>query len=185
MPLDTVDRATVLSKVHILIEGDANARALSSAGAQISLSLGMRYLGQGYEVDVNVPDLENCDAASIREAFLREYHRVFGLTFPDHVIEIFNWTVQLAQSNKLSDVSKYRFSNAGTASQKATAGRLVGGEDEAIRIAVLNRYALRPGDVIDGGTLVEENDTTIYVPHFAQGIVTPSFDILATVQPRR
>jgi N-methylhydantoinase A len=185
MPLDTVDRATVLSKVHILIEGDVNARALSSAGAQISLSLGMRYLGQGYEVDVNVPDLENCDAASIREAFLREYHRVFGLTFPDHVIEIFNWTVQLAQSNKLSDVSKYRFSNAGTGSHKATAGRLVGGEDEAIRIAVLNRYALRPGDVIDGGTLVEENDTTIYVPHFAQGIVTPSFDILATVQPRR
>ncbi len=185
MPLDALSTAALVAEVQSLIEGDANARALASAGAQISLSLGMRYLGQGYEVDVKVADFENCDAVSIREAFLREYHRVFGLTFPDYVIEVFNWTVQLAQSEKLSDLSLYRYRNAGAASERSKRARFVGGADEPTELPVLNRYAMRPGDVIEGGALVEENDTTIYIPRFARGVVTPSYDILTTIQQRR
>jgi N-methylhydantoinase A len=147
----------------------------------------MRYLGQGYEIDVVVDDVEACDSASIRTAFLREYRNVFGVVFPDYVIEVFNWTVQIVKPAKLCDVSSFRYANAGTAADKLKAPRqavdCVGGE--LADIAVYDRYALRPGDCIEGGALVEENDTTIYLPRFARGVVTESFDIVADIQSRR
>ena len=49
-------------------------------------------------------------------------------------------------------------------------------------VPVFNRYALRAGDVIAGEALIEENDTTIYLPANGRAIVAPSFDLIADVE---
>lgn len=185
--LDTLPAGRVGAEVRALIEGDANARVLAAAGADVVLTLGMRYVGQGYEIDVGIDDIATCDAASIREAFHHAYRAVFGVIFPDYVIEIFNWTVQIMVRDKLCDLSRFRYANAGTAIRKTKTSRRVldTGTGEAAELAVYDRYALRPGDTIEGGALIEENDTTIYLPYFAHGTVTESFDILADIQSRR
>lgn len=187
LPIDALTTRRVDAEVRGLIESDANARALVKSGADIVLTLGMRYLGQGYEIDVVVDDVATCDSTSIREAFLREYRNVFGIVFPDYVIEVFNWTIQIVKPDRLCDVCGFRYANAGITARKLKASRqaldCVAGE--VTDTPVYHRYALRPGDCIEGGALVEENDTTIYLPRFARGVVTESFDIVAEIQSRR
>jgi N-methylhydantoinase A len=109
---------------------------------------------------------------------------VFGVTFPEYVVEVFNWTVQLTKPDKLCDLSGFRYRNAGTSCEKKRASRAIGLSAAAATMSVWDRYALRPGDVIEGGALVEENDTTIYLPAFARGVVTESFDIIADIHAR-
>jgi N-methylhydantoinase A len=174
----------IRAEVDKLINADSNARTLASEGAVVSLSLGMRYLGQGYEIEVQVKDPRTCDVRVIREEFLSEYRRVFGVTFPEYVVEVFNWTVQLTKPDKLCDLSGFRYRNAGTSREKKRASRAIGLSAAAATMSVWDRYALRPGDVIEGGALVEENDTTIYLPAFARGVVTESFDIIADIHAR-
>ena len=150
------------------------------------LTLGIRYLGQGYEIAVPVDDLENCDSASLRQAFQREYRKVFGIIFPDYTIEIFNWTVQVTMASKLLDLSGLHYVNVDAASAKMKPGREVSdGAGRPQTMPVYNRYALRPGDVIEGSALIEENDATIYLPSFARGIVTETFDIVAEIRTGR
>ena len=112
---------------------------------------------------------------------------MFGVTFPEYAVEVFNWAVRLMVRGKLRDLSTYQYANAGAATTKTKAARWVldGVSGEAIEMAVYDRYALRPGDIVEGGALVEENDATIYLPRFARGTVTESNDIVAEIQFRR
>lgn len=180
--LETLTADAIRAEVDKLVNADSNARKLASLGAEVSLSLGMRYLGQGYEIEVKVEDLQNCDERVIRDEFMREYRRVFGVTFPDYVVEVFNWTVQLAKPNKLCDLSEFRYRSAGTSREKRACRAI--GLSTVGSFSVWDRYALQPGDVIEGGGFIEENDTTIYLPEFARGVVTESFDIIADIQVR-
>jgi N-methylhydantoinase A len=103
------------------------------------------------------------------------------------VIEVFNWTVQIAHQGKLCDPSNYRYANAATATRKIKATRQIIDciTGEMADAAVYDRYALEPGDCVEGGALVEENDTTIYLPLFTRAVVTESFDIVAEIQSGR
>jgi N-methylhydantoinase A len=186
VPLERVGAGRVATEVRAMIASDPYAVALCNSGAVAVLTLGMRYLGQGYEIAVPVDDFESCDGASIREAFQREYRKVFGIIFPDYTIEIFSWTVEVTMLNKLSDPSGLRYANVETARNKTKPVRTVmDGAGGAVSIPVYDRYGLRPGDVIAGSALIEENDATIYLPSFARGIVTESFDILAEIDTGR
>ena len=136
--LQTLTADAIRSEVDKLINADGNARNLVSDGAVISLSLGMRYLGQGYEIEVEVGNLENCDARAICEEFLREYRRVFGVTFPDYVVEVFNWTVQLTKPNRLCDLSGFRYQNAAGSSNKRKTSRPLGISETSASLSVWN-----------------------------------------------
>lgn len=184
--LDSVDAGHITAEVRAMIASDPSTMALFASGADAVLTLGMHYLGQGYEIGVPVDHLESCDGASIRQAFEREYRKVFGTIFPDYTIEIFNWTVQVTMRNQLSDLSGLRYANVDTASMRMKPPReVMDGAGGAATMPVYNRYALRPGDRIDGSALIEENDATIYLPSFARGIVTETFDIVAEIRTGR
>jgi N-methylhydantoinase A len=186
VPLELVAAGRVATEVRAMIASDPYASALGAADGEIVLTLGMRYLGQGYEIAVAVDDIENCDGASIREAFQREYRKIFGIIFPDYSIEIFNWTVEVTMPNKLSNLADLRYANIETARTKTKPARAVmDGAGGTVSMPVYNRYGLRPGDVIEGGALIEENDATIHLPSFARGVVTESFDILAEIHTER
>lgn len=183
MLLEKVTAEQVQGEVRAMIEAESYCRNLLSKGADIVLSLGMRYVGQGYEIEVKVDDLHTCDSATLREEFHREYKRVFGLVFPDYVIEIVNWTVQIMMRSQLLDTSNFRYANVASRKCKIKGTRVLcdTGHGE-IEVPVYDRYALQPGDVIEGGALVEENDTTIFLPHFVRAVVADSYDILAEIR---
>jgi N-methylhydantoinase A len=184
--LESIVPGRVGAEVRAMIASDPYAAALCAGGGDVVLTLGIRYLGQGYEIAVPVDDFGTCDSASLRQAFQREYRKVFGIMFPDYTIEIFNWTVQVTMASKLSDLSGLHYVNVDAASAKMKPGREVSdGAGRPQTIPVYNRYGLRPGDVIEGSALIEENDATIYLPSFACGVVTETFDIVAEIRTGR
>jgi N-methylhydantoinase A len=88
--------------------------------------------------------------------------------------------------NQLSDLSGLRYANVDTASMRMKPPReVMDGAGGPATMPVYNRYALRPGDGIDGSALIEENDATIYLPSFARGIVSETFDIVAEIRTGR
>ncbi|GJD53984.1 Acetophenone carboxylase gamma subunit [Methylobacterium crusticola] len=183
--LDRATRDDVVAQVDGMVAGERVASALAAGGGTISLTLGMRYERQGYETAVKIgPDRTLFEPAAIHRAFEGEYRKIFGLTFPDHAIEIVNWTVEVSQGAALSELEGYRYENVREGGAREKGVRTVLGEraGRALAVPVLDRYALRPGEVIAGPALVEENDTTIYIPAGSPAVVAPSLDLIADLE---
>jgi N-methylhydantoinase A len=183
--LDRTTRNDVTAQVDGMIAGEAFASALAASGATASLTLGMRYEGQGYETSVKLgSDRQLYEREAIRQAFEVEYKKIFGLTFPNYTIELVHWTVEISNDGALSELDGYGYENVREGGIRDKGSRLVlahrqGGETP---VPVVNRYALRAGDVIAGEALIEENDTTIYIPAGSRAIVAPSLDLIADLE---
>ncbi|MDE2719756.1 hydantoinase B/oxoprolinase family protein [Candidatus Palauibacter polyketidifaciens] len=152
------------------------AEAVVSRGAPGAAMTGkarayMRYVGQGHEIGVDLPeDLE--DAAALREAFDRGYETVYGRTIPGLDIEVLSWTLVVsAPATRAADVP------AGTsgggqggqaAAEKPEPERWTelwdgpGGESSAA--AVHTRAGLAGGARVEGPALIAEDQTTTVVP---------------------
>ncbi len=185
MRLDQTTRNDIVAQVDDMIAGERFASELAKAGARASLTFGIRYERQGYETAVRIgSDRMLYEPGPIQEAFEVEYRKIFGLTFPDHAVEIVNWTVEIAKDHALSELDGYEYENiqGGGNRSRGTRTTLMDPEGGKRSIPVFNRYALRPGEVITGAALVEENDTTIYIPAGSRAVVAPSLDLIAYLE---
>lgn len=142
--------------------------AAGVADQQIRLlrRLDMRYQGQGFEVEVVLP--EGADAATaIRELpslFKRSYEKVFAISLIDEPIEIVNWKVE-AVGPQPSLEMRHGVSEALSEQHavKGTRMAYVPEQKQYVQCKVYNRYALRPGARITGPALVEERESTCLV----------------------
>ncbi|WP_419862167.1 hydantoinase B/oxoprolinase family protein [Candidatus Palauibacter sp.] len=150
----------------------------------------MRYVGQGHEIGVDLPeDLE--DAAALREAFDRGYETVYGRTIPGLDIEVLSWTLVVSApatvpattvpATPAADVP------AGTSPREGTppVGQLAGSDvpagtshpeperwtelwdgpgGESSAAAVHTRAELAEGVRVAGPALIAEDQTTTVVP---------------------
>jgi N-methylhydantoinase A len=183
--LDRTTRNSVKVEVEEMIADEHFALSLAASGATASLTLGMRYEGQGYETSVKLgSDPRLYEPEVIRKAFEAEYRKIFGLIFPNYIIELVNWTVEISNDHALSELDGYSYENVREGGRRDKGSRQVfahrkGGETP---VPVFNRYALHKGDVIAGDALIEENDTTIYIPAGSRAIVSPSLDLIADLE---
>ena len=170
------------------------AEAVVSRGAPGVATTGktrayMRYVGQGHEIGVDLPEHIE-DATALREAFDRGYETVYGRTIPGLDIEILSWTLVVsAPATGAGDVP------AGTSRRERTppvgqlaeadvpAGTSLGGraatenpEPErwtelwdgpggaSMTASVHTRGALSEGTRVEGPALIAEDQTTTVVP---------------------
>ncbi|TDR92956.1 hydantoinase/oxoprolinase family protein [Enterovirga rhinocerotis] len=182
--LDQATGAGIAAQVDSMIAAERFASLLAQGSAATSLTLGMRYEGQGYEIAVKLgSDRRAYDPAAIQAAFEAEYRKVFGLIFPDYTIEIVHWTVEVSRDRAMSELDGFGYENLrqeGAAEKGARA--VLGRPGGDLSVPVFDRYALRPGDAVPGPALVEENDTTIYIPAGSRAVVAPSFDLIADLE---
>lgn len=127
----------------------------------------MRYVDQGHEVVVPVPERELAegDQEALRESFREVYTKLFSRYEKDVTIEAMNWRL-IAMGPQPS----IRFSelNAAEAGQPSPAlkGRRKAYVPEAGRyqeVEVYDRYLLRPGDRFQGPAIVEERESTAVI----------------------
>ena len=149
-----------------LIEETASyLRAGGTAERDIRLlrRLDMRYFGQGYEVEVALPDGVGGAALLQRlpALFAEAYERVFALSFLKEELEIVNWKVEAR--GPMPDFGE-RFELAGMTprAEARKGGRMAWSAAAAgmVEHAVYDRYALQPGDAVAGPALIEENEST-------------------------
>ncbi|MDO9433829.1 hydantoinase/oxoprolinase family protein [Hydrogenophaga sp.] len=124
----------------------------------------MRYVGQGYELalDVTAPMRTGTDAAQLRCLFEAAYRKLFSRSIPDAQIEIVNWSVAAATRSQRPAIA-----TAVHASPAPAAGRWAtvydGRNARTIEVPCYPRRELKPGTRLHGPALIVEDQTTTYV----------------------
>lgn len=152
----------------LIDEASALLRAAGVPDRQINVTrrLDMRYKGQGFEVEVVLPDEADANAAvlALPKLFARSYEQVFSVSLIDEPIELVNWKVEVTGPQPKVELSH------GLTEALAAGNPLKGSRSayfpEATRYVecpVYNRYAMQPGAAIEGPALVEERESTCVV----------------------
>ena len=143
---------------------------VTAAVATVHRALDMRYRGQGYDIEVALPD-GPADAVvrALPALFARAYEAVFAKSFPAEALDILSWKVTVAGPEPMAGVTHRLDAVAGqgaAGSAAALKGRRRAYFPEPagfIDCDVYDRYALAPGDAFAGPALVEERESTCVV----------------------
>ena len=135
--------------------------------------LDMRYVGQGYEVEVELLGAPRPAAlADLPRLFHEAYAKVFGISFEDRAIEIIAWKVEAQGPSQGEDVDYLlirpeRRSSALKGHRKVYMPEHDGYAD----CPVYDRYALTSGVQITGPALIEEQESTCVLGPDDTGLV--------------
>ena len=125
----------------------------------------MRYVGQGFEVPVQLPSLtpSAADLDAIRQNFFASYRLHFGRVMEDASIEALSW--RLACVAPSTDIRIGAHERDRSAAQTAVRGeRQVLFEEHGWQTCtVYDRYALAQGTAFAGPALIEERESTCVV----------------------
>ena len=144
----------------------------SEAKVSFSRQADMRYTGQGFEIQVALPDGPYADGARdvFERVFLSEYARIFGRHVTGIPIEIVNLRLRArGQSPDLPIV----LSTRATAEpmRKRERPTYFGELGDFVVCPVLSRYALPRGFEIVGPAIVEEAETTVVIGPDQRGVI--------------
>ncbi len=165
------------------MEADARsviaATGLDAASATVDRRADVRYVGQAFEIVVDLPPgpYDAGSATLLQDAFERAYLAQFTRTPPAGPVEIIN--IRIAASAE-AGVASTSAANTATDAPKQKGERQVWSPDRKVFQAapVYDRYALRPGDAYAGPALVEERESTLAVPERATFTVAAGGEIV-------
>ncbi len=124
----------------------------------------MRYVGQGHEVSVSLPDgtLGVKHLETVIATFENTYQALYGRKGPDVPLEIINWRVVARGPQPQLNMKLQR--------ESTKAGNAIKGARPAYFSArgysetqVYDRYALKPGMTFAGPAIVEERESTLII----------------------
>ena len=179
--LQARDDAFEVAGINALLSGmEQEAAAIVFAGAlgaplETRRAVEMRYLGQGHEISVPLPDgaLAAGAAQSLRADYEARYERQFGLRIADVPVEFLTWSVNVSAA--AANREPFSFLAGG---KNAAAGKkqmvFDPGAGKRESIPVHNRNSLQPGTRLAGPALVAEPQTTTLVPRGWRCEVTPA-----------
>ncbi len=162
----------------LLKEMAQDATAIVAAGAlgaplETRRTVEMRYLGQGHEISVPLPDggLTADAAKSLRADYEARYERQFGLRIADVPVEFLTWSVSVSTIPEEENFKDRTIKNSTPPpGKKRQVFDPLAGHAEAI--PVHTRNTLKPGTRMDGPALIMEPQTTTLVPRDWQCRVT-------------
>ena len=180
-------------------ESDLAARAESQLTADGFASEAMlffrfadcRYSGQGYELRTAAPagPIDAAFANSLAEAFHDEHRRRYGVAFPEKSIELVN--LRVVGLGRIAPVEPRRIARGSEIPppEAQSAERLVvceiDGREQALPTKILVRDRLLAGNVLHGPAVIEQMDTTTWIPPGLTGRVDDYGNlIIATGEPR-
>ena len=122
------------------------------------------YSGQSYELGVGLPVQETAELTTTRlvEWFNDAYHRAYGFADRDAPVRLIEARVQVVGVTQKPQVRM--LGPSAMASDHAPSRRRVVDQGRCIDTEVRQRSAFRPGDRCEGPLIVEQYDTTVYVP---------------------
>ncbi|MFC1580411.1 hydantoinase/oxoprolinase family protein [Thermodesulfobacteriota bacterium] len=158
-----------IEKIFQELEAEG-ARTLSHSGTRQGLtferSLDMRFVGQGSETNVLVPERDISLAAKgdIRERFDSIYEKLYGRTYPDSAVEFINFKVRARLPERLLELPRLA-KGAGNMGDALKGERLAysGMQRDFIPFKVYDRYRLSPEASFQGPAIIEERESTVVV----------------------
>lgn len=138
---------------------------VASEDVEIVHRLDMRYVGQGYEIEVELPAGEDHAKvlADLPLRFAQNYAKLFSLSYLREPVEILNWKVEARGPSP--EISRLTFAGkpAGANALKGTRRAYFEDAGGFIDCPVYDRYLLTPADRIVGPAIVEEAECTAVI----------------------
>lgn len=166
--MDLLDWSLANSLLHEMSEEGRKvleSSGLSTLEISYSRTADMRYIGQGHEVSVPLPDgvLGPESLAHIQSVFEDVYRGLYGRKGPDVPLEVINWRVVASGPRPAMNIKLER--------ENAKKGKTRKGSRRAyfpecggyVETSVYDRYALQPGVEFDGPAIVEERESTLII----------------------
>lgn len=170
-----VDDFDVEAIATMLSAMETEARAVVGGGAggapiEVRRTAFMRYIGQGHEIAVDVPDEETPDAyaATLTDRFAVMYAQLFNRTIPHAPIEILSWSVNAAAHDKRVCTQPGIAESEDAVLPEGTRDLFDGQRGAYSPVPVFRRERLPRGALVSGPALIVERETTSFV--------TASFD---------
>jgi N-methylhydantoinase A len=139
----------------------------------------MRYRGQGYEIEVDLPDGSVLN--DVRALFTAAYERIFTKSFPSESLEITNWKIEVSLVRAAADAAYHLEVAAGENAIKSHRRAYFPEQITPQDTPVYDRYALSPGDTFVGPALVEERESTCIIGVGDQVSVDADGNMIVTV----
>jgi len=172
-----------LESVYRRLEAEATAvvadTGLPTEGARIERLADMRYVGQGFELVVNLPAGPYGPAArdGLVEAFEASYRETFGRTPPTGVVEIVNIRVTVRARATEDDVVLHGFGK-GDGGLKGHRPVYFPESDGFRDTPVYDRYRLPAGTEMTGPAIIEERESTLVIGPNSRFRVEPSGNLV-------
>jgi N-methylhydantoinase A len=146
------------------------ARTLQQSGSASEVlyerSVDMRFVGQGSETNVALPETDVTGLApeTVRSRFDGIYKKLYGRTYPESPVEFINFKVRAKLPERLLELPRAaggtsRLEDAVKGTRKAFSGIA----REFIPYTVYDRYTLFPGASFEGPAIIEERESTLIV----------------------
>ncbi|MGZ9059396.1 MAG: hydantoinase/oxoprolinase family protein [Burkholderiaceae bacterium] len=125
----------------------------------------LRYIGQGHEVSVALPDgvLGVGDLPRIAAEFERTYESLYGRKGPDVPLEVINWRVVASGARPDMNLKLPRNSTHGGDARKGSRLAFFPETNGYVETSIYDRYTLEPGMRFNGPAIVEERESTLIV----------------------
>lgn len=138
-------------------------RAGETSAPTFARSVDIRYVGQGYEINVPLPPgrLDEIGGEALLAQFREAYERLFGRAFPDNQFEIVNLRVVASGREPASPLKKRDASG-----EDAFKGERRAYAPEArayVDYKVYDRYRLAAGSTVEGPAIFEEREATTVI----------------------
>ena len=150
------------------VQGRASLGQAGKRDAEISClyQIDMRYVGQSYELGVSVggPRLDDESLSAMLDQFHAAHDRAYGYRAPSEPVEVV--TLRLTAIGRIAKPRSRRldrFSGDVSAALKATRPVFFRESSRFVDCPIYDRYQLGAGVVIQGPSIVEENDSTTVV----------------------
>lgn len=141
---------------------------IDSSATVTSRSADLRYRGQGHEIQIDLEGLSwpDIDWRDVQERFRVEYRRLNGVDGPDMPVDVITWRASVR--GPISDVP-LRASNALCADRRSHKTRPVyfAETNGFVTTRLVQRTNLKPGDRVEGPSIIELGDASITIGPFA------------------
>ena len=126
----------------------------------------MRYVGQGHEVTIELPDgsLGPEDANGLTDLYREEYKRLYGREGPDVPLETITWRLEVSSPRPAIRLDgKGRGEGDPADARKGEREIYLPEEEGFLAVPVYDRYRLGPGAGFEGPAVVEERESTVVI----------------------
>ena len=152
---------------------------IEDADVSVTRQSDMRYLGQGFEIKVSVPNetLTHNTIKEIEENFSNVYKTLYSRTIDDVPIESVTWRVLTKGPSpeiRLQQVFDDNSQNALKGYRKVRFAEM----ESAVECPVYSRYGLTVGDKMNGPAIIEEKESTFVIGPNSQFSVDKQMNIV-------
>jgi N-methylhydantoinase A len=154
----------------------------------VTRSADLRYVGQGHEVNVPVPEGELGDATveSLQGSFEEVYRRLYERTATGNPVEAMSWRVIVSAPRP--ELPLEHLAQGLDLAADATAAikgerEIYLPEDRAmVSVPVYDRYLLAPYATFEGPAVIEERESTLIIGRGGSVSVDPLLNVVVTIE---